>query len=433
MLAFNGVAMVDDSATVLLQDDGWFAPRTPGNLDLYVFAYGRDYRAALRALYTLTGPTPLLPRYALGNWWSRYHPYTADEYVDLMDRFRAERLPLSVAVIDMEWHPVDIDPKYGSGWTGYTWNTELFPDPKQFLAELHERGLAVSLNVHPAEGVHAHEASYAAIAERMGIDPGTEMPVELRPHRPGVRRGLLRGAAPPARGRGRRLLVAGLAAGRRHEGARARPAVAAQPRPLPRLRPRRAAAADLLALRRHRQPPLPDRVLRRHPHHLGVAGLPALLHLDGVERRLRLVEPRHRRPLQGLQGRRAHHPVGAVRRLLAGDAAARRPQPVQHQGAVAVLGAGRGGDEGLPAAAAPAAAVPRHHERPRAPRGRAAGAADVLRPPGRARGVRRAATSSCSAPTCSSRRSPRPRTARPASAGSGRGCPRAPGPTCSPG
>ncbi len=181
VLAFNGVAMVDDSATVLLQDDGWFAPRTPGNLDLYVFAYGRDYRAALRALYTLTGPTPLLPRYALGNWWSRYHPYTADEYVDLMDRFRAERLPLSVAVIDIAWHPVDIDPKYGSGWTGYTWDTELFPDPKQFLADLHDRDLAVSLNVHPAEGVHGHEASYAAIAERMGIDPDTEMPVNFDP------------------------------------------------------------------------------------------------------------------------------------------------------------------------------------------------------------------------------------------------------------
>jgi alpha-glucosidase (family GH31 glycosyl hydrolase) len=181
VLAFDGVALVDDSRTVLIRDDGWIAPRTPGNLDLYVFSYGRDYKAALRALYALTGPTPLLPRFALGNWWSRYHPYTAEEYVDLMDRFRDERLPLSVAVIDIAWHPVDIDPKYGSGWTGYTWDTELFPDPKQFLADLHDRDLAVSLNVHPAEGVHAHEASYAAIAERMGIDPATEMPVNFDP------------------------------------------------------------------------------------------------------------------------------------------------------------------------------------------------------------------------------------------------------------
>ena len=42
---------------------------------------------------------------------------------------------------------VDIDPAYGSGWTGYTWNRDLFPDPEAFLTELHDRGLATSLNV----------------------------------------------------------------------------------------------------------------------------------------------------------------------------------------------------------------------------------------------------------------------------------------------
>ncbi len=184
ILAFNGVAMVDDSQTVLLEDDGWFAPRREGNLDLYVFAYGRDYKRALKALYELTGSTPLLPRYALGNWWSRYHPYTADEYVALMDRFRQESVPLSVAVIDMDWHWVDIDPFYGSGWTGYTWNTDLFPDPKKFLDDLHERGLATSLNVHPAEGVHAHETAYPAIAKRMGIDAESRLPVNFDPTDP---------------------------------------------------------------------------------------------------------------------------------------------------------------------------------------------------------------------------------------------------------
>jgi alpha-glucosidase (family GH31 glycosyl hydrolase) len=177
VLAFNGVAVVDDSTSALLDDDGWVSPRTPGNRDLYVFAYGRDYKQALKALYELTGPTPVLPRYALGNWWSRYHPYTAEEYVGLLDRFRDEGVPLSVGVIDMDWHWVDIDPRYGSGWTGYTWNTDLFPDPKQFLADVHERELAVSLNVHPAEGVHAHESAYEAMAERLGVDPASEMPI----------------------------------------------------------------------------------------------------------------------------------------------------------------------------------------------------------------------------------------------------------------
>lgn len=171
-----GVAPLDDSASLALTDDGWVDQRA-GDIDVYVFAYGTDYAAALRDYYRLTGPTPLLPRYALGNWWSRYHAYTDTEYAELLDRFEAEDLPFSVAVIDMDWHPVTINPKYGSGWTGYSWNRDLFPDPDAFLADMHRRGLAVTLNVHPADGIRGHEDAYPAIAARRGVDLATEEPV----------------------------------------------------------------------------------------------------------------------------------------------------------------------------------------------------------------------------------------------------------------
>ena len=119
---------------MVFDDEGWVAPRDGSRTDLYVFGYGRDYRAAIRAFYAVSGPTPVLPRYALGNWWSRFHRYSADEYTELITRFGDEGIPLSVSVLDMDWHLVDIDPKHGSGWTGYTWNRELFPDPAGFLA-----------------------------------------------------------------------------------------------------------------------------------------------------------------------------------------------------------------------------------------------------------------------------------------------------------
>ena len=103
----------------------------------------------------------------------------------------------------------------------------------------------------------------------------------------------------------------------------------------------RPAAADLLPLRRPGQPPLPGRVLRRHAHLVGVAGLPARVHRDRVEHRLRLVEPRHRRPHLRRARRRAGHPLGAARRVLADPAAALVEQPVPRQGAVAVPARGR--------------------------------------------------------------------------------------------
>ncbi len=164
----QGFAVLDDSRSMVFDADGWVAPRDGSRTDLYVFAYGHDYRDALQAFFAVSGPAPVLPRFALGNWWSRFHRYTADSYTALLDRFADEGLPFSVAVIDMDWHVTDVDPAIGSGWTGYTWNRSLFGDPPAFLAALHERGLRVTLNVHPADGVRAHEEAYPAMVEALG-------------------------------------------------------------------------------------------------------------------------------------------------------------------------------------------------------------------------------------------------------------------------
>jgi alpha-glucosidase (family GH31 glycosyl hydrolase) len=179
ILSKSGIAAVDDSRTLALDSGGWAAPRREGNTDLYIFAYGRDYRRCLRDFYRLTGPTPLLPRYALGNWWSRYYRYSEQSYKELIERFESEKIPFSVSVIDMDWHCTNIDPALGSGWTGFTWNRELFPDPKGFLAWLHQKSLMITMNLHPADGIRAHEEAYSRIAKRMGVDTTRRKPVEF--------------------------------------------------------------------------------------------------------------------------------------------------------------------------------------------------------------------------------------------------------------
>jgi len=179
LLSVNGVAALNDSASLTIDDGGWFIPRPDGTIDVYVFAYGRDFTAAIKDFYALTGPQPLLPRYALGNWWSRYHRYTDTEYKQVITDFEKANLPFSVGVLDMDWHLVDIDQSIGSGWTGYTWNPDFFPDPPAFLAWLHEHGLKISLNVHPADGILRHEEAYERVAEHVGVDSSTGAPVNF--------------------------------------------------------------------------------------------------------------------------------------------------------------------------------------------------------------------------------------------------------------
>ena len=189
ILSRDGVAIVDDSTALLLLDDGKLHVRDHEEQDIYVFAYGDDYRGAVAGLYAICGAPNYLPRYAFGNWWSRNITYTEKSYLHLMDEFRDRGIVFTSACIDMDWHwSHTLDEEKGitasgkndefhggnSGWTGYSWNTKLFPNPKAFLAKLRERGMHMALNLHPADGIRYFEDAYPQMAVAMGIDPTTE-------------------------------------------------------------------------------------------------------------------------------------------------------------------------------------------------------------------------------------------------------------------
>lgn len=175
-----GFSVIDDSNTLLLGEDGWLEERNPDTLDFYFFGFGYAYLDAVKALYLLTGAPPLLPSYALGNWWSKCRNYSQEEYEELVNDFEKEGVPLSVAVVDFDWHirevpkeviPEGDEPRFYNGWTGYSWNKDLFPDYKAFLAFLHDKGLKTSLNLHPANGICCFEDMYEEMAKASGIDP----------------------------------------------------------------------------------------------------------------------------------------------------------------------------------------------------------------------------------------------------------------------
>ena len=178
----NGVAVIEDKG-LILNKEGQVEPRKTDSIDKYIFCYGRHYREAVNAYYKITGSVPLIPRFALGNWWSRYKAYTQQEYINLMTRFIDSDIPITVATIDMDWHWVKVKEKFKNqydptnkgafqhaGWTGYSWNTDLFPDYKGFLKWLHEQNFHVTMNLHPAQGVRTFEVMYEQMAKELHID-----------------------------------------------------------------------------------------------------------------------------------------------------------------------------------------------------------------------------------------------------------------------
>ncbi len=175
LLSTDGWTLIDDSEGFLFSDDAdwdWVEkrPSAAGAQDWYFLGYGHDYKAALQSFTRFAGRVPLPPRYAFGYWWSRYWSYSDQDFRNLVRWFGENDIPLDVLVIDMDWHP--ISEQAGGGWTGWDWNENLFPDYRQFLRFLDERGINATMNLHPADGVRPYEKKYAEFARRMGGTDG---------------------------------------------------------------------------------------------------------------------------------------------------------------------------------------------------------------------------------------------------------------------
>ena len=123
----SGCSQIDDSHSLVLDENGWTQVRTGDGVDIYVFAYGNDYKEALNDFYRLTGKNSYAPKICP---WKLVEPLLRLHRRQLQgtcNPLEKEKIPFSVGVLDMDWHLVEeVDPKYGSGWTGYTWNKKYY-------------------------------------------------------------------------------------------------------------------------------------------------------------------------------------------------------------------------------------------------------------------------------------------------------------------
>ena len=193
LLSREGWVVVDDSANHAFEPtaDHWGVwpverKRPVGYRDAYLFAYGHDYRGCLGDYVKVAGRIPLPPKWAFGYWWSRYWLYSDGEVRDLATKMRAMGVPLDVFILDMEWHETwNIGPagkdEFGQsiGWTGYTWNQRLFPDPKGLMDWFHARGIRSAANLHPASGVQPMEACYADFCRDYGWTGTNAVPYRM--------------------------------------------------------------------------------------------------------------------------------------------------------------------------------------------------------------------------------------------------------------
>ena len=177
ILSRRGCFLLNDSATALFDPaTDWWRPRPEREIqDWYFFGYGLDYARGLQDFTRLCGSIPMLPKWVFGIWFSVFRKIDDAGNREIVERFRAEGLPLDVMVIDLYWHTHD--------WFGFDWNREWYPEPRKLIDWMHTNGVRVGLNVHPGS-LPESDSQFKPLCDELGIGPSDLE--QRKTERPGV-------------------------------------------------------------------------------------------------------------------------------------------------------------------------------------------------------------------------------------------------------
>ena len=116
-----------------------------GEINVYVIL-GKDYKEILTSFQKLTGTQPLPPRWALGNFMSRFG-YTGETQVkDIASKMKAEKIPFDAIIFDLFWFGDSIKGTLGNlGWINQT----KWPHPQQMIADFKKQNINTILISEP--------------------------------------------------------------------------------------------------------------------------------------------------------------------------------------------------------------------------------------------------------------------------------------------
>jgi len=160
----DGFVSLDDSENLIFNRDGSFGKRSDKRIDIYVFLYRRDFGLCLRDYFKLTGSPALIPRYALGVWWNKDFAYNTESLEELIWNFNKHKIPISVILLSKYWHIL-----YEEIEGGFTFNYNLFNNPKELIRNLHKNNIRIGLNINPMAGIHPDELAYERFKTKAGI------------------------------------------------------------------------------------------------------------------------------------------------------------------------------------------------------------------------------------------------------------------------
>ena len=182
LFSLDGIVTIDDSNSMRLDEKRNIVPPKDlfGYIDLYLFIYGKDYGLCLKDYFHLTNKPSMIPRYVLGNWWSKECEYTDKEVLEKIDKFKMRNIPLSIFLLDNGWSKKDS--KYPNINSGFSFNKTLYSKPQDFVNKVHEKGLKLGLKINPQYGFYPFEDNFKIASQYLSVNKNGY--IDFNPHDP---------------------------------------------------------------------------------------------------------------------------------------------------------------------------------------------------------------------------------------------------------
>ena len=108
----------------------------------YYFIAGDNLDEVISGYRTLTGKSPIMPKWAMGYWQSRERYTTQDEVLATFKEFRERQIPIDNIVLDWMHWPED-------GWGSHRFDPDRFPDPKAMVDSIHAMNGKLMISIWP--------------------------------------------------------------------------------------------------------------------------------------------------------------------------------------------------------------------------------------------------------------------------------------------
>ena len=111
----------------------------------YQVIAGESWYDILDNYTDLTGKQPMLPRWALGNFSSRFGYHSQKETLATITKFKEEKIPVDAIILDLYWFGKDLKGTMGN----LEFFKDSFPNPKQMIKDLRAQNVETILITEP--------------------------------------------------------------------------------------------------------------------------------------------------------------------------------------------------------------------------------------------------------------------------------------------